>query len=302
MKVAVIVLNFNGRDYIGKCLESIKQLALGKNEVQFWVIDNASSDKSVEYLKKEFPEFKLISNSENLGYAEGNNTGIRLAQNWGADWIWIVNPDIEVDKQSLSELLKFAVDHPQAGIVGSKVYYTSGFESHPDRYSKSELGKVLWYAGGKLDWQNVQSVHLGVDEVDEGKYNAVSQTEFVTGASMLLRTAMLNQTGLFDPKYYLYYEENDLCQRALQAGWQLWYVPKSIVWHANAQATEMGSPLVDYYTTRNQMLFGMRWAPVRTKLALLRQSIRLQFTGRLWQKKGVTDFYIGRFGKGSYVN
>ncbi|KKU58466.1 MAG: Glycosyl transferase family 2, partial [Candidatus Amesbacteria bacterium GW2011_GWA2_47_11b] len=113
---------------------------------------------------------------------------------------------------------------------------------------------------------------------------------------------VLEQIGLIDPKYFLYYEETDLCVRASRAGWKLYYVPESIVWHRVGQASGIGSPLADYYTTRNRLLFGLRWAPPRTKLALFRQSLQHLVSGRPWQRKGVVDFYLGRFGRGSYVN
>lgn len=301
MKIAVVVLSYNSREYIARCLDSLQDLDRGKEKVEVWVVDNASTDGSAEYLRDKYPGYKLVVNQENQGYAEGNNVGIRHARAWGADWIWIVNPDIKLGKKSLTALLQFVKNRPQSGIVGSKVYYEPGFETHPERYEKSQLGQILWYAGGEMDWDNVYSVHRGLDEVDSGKYDRLERTEFVTGASMLLRSKMLQQVGLLDPKYFLYYEENDLCQRALRAGWQLWYVSKSQVWHANAQATGMGSPLVDYYTTRNRMLFGMRWAPIKSKLSLVKESVRLLISGRPWQKRGELDFYLGRFGKGSYA-
>ena len=302
MKVAIIVLNWNSEKYVGECLESLRKLDTSNIELKKIVVDNASTDGSVSYLQKNFSDFDLIINKENLGYAEGNNVGIRVAQEWGAEWIWIVNPDIQVSKDSLIQLIKLGHFHPKAGIVGSKVYYTSGFESHPNRYTKSDLGKVIWYAGGKMDWANVFSVHLGLDEVNTGKYDQEARTDFVTGASMFLRSATLTRIGLLDRKYFLYFEENDLCQRTRQTSWELWYAPASVVWHANAQATIRGSGLVDYYTTRNRMLFGMRWAPLRARVALIRESVRLLFSGREWQKKGIVDYYLGRFNKGSYVN
>lgn len=296
MKVAVVVLNWNGKKYIGKCLKSLQQL-----EAERIVVDNASTDGSVPYLKKNFPQVKLIINSQNLGYAEGNNVGIRHALDYSADYIWIVNPDITVGPQALQILLNFASTHPQAGILGSKVYFVPGFEFHKNRYTKAQIGKVIWYAGGQIDWNNVITNHLGMNEVDTGQFDTAKITDFVTGASMLLNSQMLRQVGILDPKYYLYYEETDLSLRSRRAGWELWYVPTSTVWHANAQATGVGSQLVDYYTTRNRILFGMRWAPLRSKIALVRESMRLLASGRLWQKRGVLDFYLGRWGRGTYA-
>ncbi len=300
-KICIVVLNWNGRDYIAKCLDMVKKLDTDNFDVEVVVVDNHSSDGSNKLIKQQYPQFNLIENKENLGYAEGNNVGIRSALEEGADWIWIINPDVYVDPQALNELVKVATKYPQAGVLGSKIYFAPGYEFEKD-YKKSDLGKVLWFAGGRMDWDNVYAEHLGMNEVDQGKYNLLSQTEFVTGASMLLSARMVKEIGLLDPKFYLYYEENDLCQRALKNNWELWYVPQSVVWHANAQATGVGSPLVDYYTTRNRLLFGMRWAPFRAKLAVVRESIKLFFQGRPWQTRGVVDFYLGRFGRGSYVN
>ena len=301
MKIVIVVLNWNGGKFISKCLDSLKRLEVGNNDVEVVIVDNASADNSVAMIKKQYPQFHLINNSKNLGYAEGNNVGIRLALGRGADWIWVVNPDIEVRPDSLKKLIEFASGHPKAGILGSKVYFAPGFEFHKKRYKKADLGKVIWYAGGRVDWDNIQSVHWGMDEVDSGKYDTATKVGFVTGASMLLRNEMLGEVGLLDSDYFLYFEENDLCQKAVRFGWELWYVPQSIVWHANAQSTVTGSNLVDYYTTRNRMLFGMRWAPLKSKLALLRESLQLVFRGRLWQKRGIADFYLGRFGKGSHA-
>ncbi len=301
MKIVIVVLNWNGDKFISKCLDSLKRLEVGSNKVEVVVVDNASSDNSVNMLLKQYPQWHLIENKENLGYAEGNNVGIRYALSTNADWIWIVNPDVYVDPKSLEKLLSVATKYPNAGILSSKVYFSPGFEFEKDKYKKSEIGKVLWFGGGRMDWNNVYAVHLGMNEVDSGQYDQISQTELATGASMLLNAQMLNDVGLLDSKFFLYYEENDLCQRVRRENWELWYVPQSIAWHANAQSTVTGSNLVDYYTTRNRMLFGMRWAPLKSKLALLRESLRLIFSGRPWQKRGILDFYLGRFGQGSYA-
>ncbi len=299
MKVTIVVLNWNGAGYIEKCLTSLTKLTKSDNVVEIVVIDNNSSDDSVNIITQKHPKFTLLKTGKNLGYAAGNNIGLAYALKHSADWVWVVNPDIRVSPTSLSCLMSAA--SAKIGILGSKSYFEPGFEFHKDRYSRTDLGKVIWYAGGKMDWANVDSLHIGVNEVDHDQYDRPSPTEFVTGASMLLNCRMLKAIGLFDPKYFLYYEENDLCQRALRAGWQLWYVPKSIVWHANAQATGIGSNLQDYFLTRNKLLFCLRWAPLRSKLAVIRQSLNLLFTGRPWQKRGVLDFYLARMGPGSYL-
>lgn len=292
MKVVTVVLSFNSRKYIEDCLRSLKG-----NEVV--VVDAGSTDGSSEFIAEKFPELKLIVVKENLGYAGGNNLGIKYALESGADLIWVVNPDIVVAPDALSEAMKAMTDN--VAVVASKVYFAAGFEFHKEKYKKNDLGKVIWYAGADNDWDNVYAKHWGINEVDKGQFNKKKEIGYATGSSMLLRSEVLKKTGLIDEKYFMYYEENDLCQRIKKAGYKLIYAPQSIVRHKVGQAAGIGSGLADYYIARNRMLFGMRWAPWRSKFALIRESVKLLFTGRPWQKIGIRDFYLGKFGKGSYA-
>jgi len=298
MKVFIIVLCWNAKAYISKCLNSLQKL---KEKPEIIVVDNASTDDSVPFLRKNYPKLKILKNEKNLGYAEGNNVGIKYALDHGADFVWIVNPDVTVAPDSLTAFLKAVEKYPRAGIFTPKIYFAPGYEFHQERYSKKEQGKVIWSAGGLMDWANLIGSHRGVDEVDIGQYNSDSLTEFATGATIFIRRKILDQIGLIDPKYFLYYEENDFCQRAKNGGWLVMYVADALAWHSNARATGIGSPLQDYYISRNRMLFGLRWAPLRTKLALIRNSLfDILIHGRPWQRRGILDFYLMRFGQGSY--
>jgi len=242
----------------------------------------------------------VLENKKNLGFAEGNNVGFRFGLKKGADYVLLLNNDTIVDKNFLAELLKQGKDK-KVGILGPKIYFAPGYEFHKERYRKSERGKVLWYAGGQMDWPNVLASHRGVDEVDRGQYDKVSDTDFVSGCCMLVKRQVLEKVGLFDPRYFLYYEDNDLCQRAKRAGFKLLFVPAAHIWHLNAgTAGGSGSSLQEYYISRNRLLFGLRFAPLRAKAALVRQSLKLLFFGKPWERKGVIDFYLQRFGKGSY--
>ena len=152
-----------------------------------------------------------------------------------------------------------------------------------------------------MDWKNVVGSHRGVDEVDHGQYEKCESTDFVSGCCLMVRREVLEKVGFFDPKYYLYYEDNDFCQRAKKAGFKIIYEPKAYLWHKNAgSAGGSGSHLQDYYTTRNRLLFGIKYAPVKSKLALIKEGTKLLIKGRKWQKRGVMDFYLNNFGKGSY--
>lgn len=301
-KVSFVILNYNGKDNTIECLRSIENTVLPKDtKMEIIVVDNASIDNSLQSIKEQFPNVAIIANKENTGYSKGNNIGIRYALENGADFIIIMNNDTIVDKNLITEFLKSAEKDKSIGIVVPKIYFAKGFEFHKDKYKEEDKGKVLWYAGGIMDWANVLGHHGGVDEVDKGQYNREEKTEFATGCCMLVKRDVFTKIGLFNEKYFLYYEDNDFSQKAKKAGYGIIYSPKAIIWHKNAaSAGGSGSSLQDYYITRNRMLFGIKYAPFKSKLALIRESILLLLRGRYWQKRGIWDFYTGRFEKGSF--
>ena len=300
-KVFIIVLNYNGGQAIKECLESVMLLDKRGIDLNVVVVDNGSTDKSVERVK-EFTSsrVKLIENKKNLGFAGGNNVGLRWALKNGADWVMLLNNDTELAKKCLVRLIELGRKKRKAFILGPKIYFASGYEFHCERYTKEERGKVIWYAGGRIDWGNMIASHQGVDEIDRGQHDQIRETEFISGCAMMIKRKVLENIGLLDEKYFLYYEDADFCQRAKQAGFKMIFVPAAKVWHKNLGTGRTGSELQDYYLTRNRLLFGLDWAPIRTKLALLKESGLLLLRGRPWQKRGVRDFYLRKWGKGSY--
>jgi hypothetical protein len=270
-------------------------------ELNVVVVDNASEEKFTNDKKYQNFNLELIRSEKNLGFAGGQNLGIKFALDNGADYIVVLNNDVILDKNLIIELLKTFQTEKDCGIVSPKIYFARGHEFHKDRYSQPELGKVIWYAGGKIDWQNVIASHLGVDEVDKGQYGKTEETDFASGCCEMIKREVFEKSGLFDERYFLYYEDNDLSQRARAQNFKIFYQPKAIMWHLNAGSTGgSGSTLHDYYITRNRLLFGSKFASFRAKIALIRESVKLMLAGRPWQKRGARDFYLGKFGKGSY--
>lgn len=299
-KVFLILLNYNGWKDTRECLESVEKLETKSLKLEIVIVDNGSGDESIREIRG-IGQIRVIKNSQNLGFAEGNNVGIRYALQNGADYILLLNNDTLVEKKLLVELVDFMEKDQSVGITSPKIYFAPGCEYHKNRYQKEDLGKVFWYAGGVMDWKNLLGVHRGVDEVDRGQYGILEETDFTTGCCILIRREVFQKVGLLDPQYYLYYEDSDFCQRVKAAGYKIFYNPKGIVWHKNAgSAGGSGSALQDYYTTRNRLLFGTKYAPLRTKLALVKESLKLLKNGREWQKIGVKDFYLRKFGKGSF--
>ena len=301
-KVLVSVVNFNGSKDTLLCLDSLDKVKVQDFELYVVVIDNASKENF--QIEKEYKNFKLeiIRSDQNVGFAGGQNLGIKYGLDNGINYFCVLNSDVMLDENFLLELLKTFETEKNCGLVSPKIYFAKGYEFHKDlRYKQEELGKVIWYAGGKMDWKNVLASHIGVDEVDKGQYDKITKTDFVSGCCVLIKREVFEKIGFFDEKYFLYYEDNDLSQKAKKAGFAVYYQPNAILWHMNAASTGgSGSSLQDYYITRNRLLFGFRFASFKTKSALIRESIGFIVMGRPWQKKGALDFYLGRFGKGSY--
>ncbi len=302
-KIFVVILNWNRADDTTECVKSVEKMRTYGFTFKTVVIDNASTDTSPEKLKKltdKYSDLVVINNETNLGFAAGNNVGIEFALKNEANFVLILNNDTLVDRDLLVNLYKTAKLNKKAGAISPKIYFAPGFEFHKDRYVKRLYGKVIWYAGGILDWKNIYGSNRGVDEIDRGQFDSLELTDFATGACMFIRTKALKKMGLFDEKYFMYLEDLDLCQRMKLAGFDILYSPKGQVWHKVSQSSAIGGSLNDYFITRNRLLFGMRYASLRAKIALFRESVRFVFSGRIWQKKGVVDFYLHKFSKGSW--
>jgi len=300
-KVLISLIDFNGSENTLLCLDSLDNVKVEGFELSVVVVDNASKEKFQTEKKYKNFSLKIIRSETNLGFAGGQNLGIKYGLDNGVDYFVILNNDVILEDNFLLELLKTFVSQKDCGIVSPKIYFAKGHEFHKDRYEEKDLGKVIWYAGGKMDWQNMIAAHRGVDEVDKGQYEKLEKTDFASGCCEIIKREVFKNVGLFDDKYFLYYEDNDLSQRAKKAGFAIYYQPNAFLWHLNAISTGgSGSSLQDYYITRNRLLFGFKYASFKTKLALIKESLRLIFAGRPWQKKGALDFYLRKFGKGSY--
>src|SRR3989337_2590976 len=278
MKLVIVILNFNGLDDTLACLDSIKKLIDDGIGVETIVVDNFSSDGSQEALSK-IEDINFIQNQDNLGYAGGNNVGIKYALKRRADAVLILNNDTIVDQ---------------------KIFFAKGFEFHKLRYSPKDLGKVIWSAGGEIDWSNVLGKHLGVDEVDRGQFAKRKQITFATGACIFVKREVFEKIGYFDEKYFLYLEDMDFCVRAKNAKFKIIFEPGAVVWHKNAGSSGgSGSVLQDYFITRNRLLFAYKYASLKTKFAVLRQVLR-QIKSPI-KRKAFLDFLMFNFGKGSYI-
>ncbi|KKQ96777.1 MAG: Glycosyltransferase [Candidatus Woesebacteria bacterium GW2011_GWA1_39_12] len=224
MKVFIVILNWNRPDDTLDCLKSVEKLQITNYKLQIVIVDNASSDDSVKLIRnfiKNRSNVEVVVNKVNIGFVGGNNVGISYSLDQGADYVMVLNNDTVVDKNLLTEFLKASKKYPKAGILSPKIYFAPGFEFHKDRYIKDNLGKVLWYAGGQIDWDNVYGKNRGVDEVDKGQYDKVEEIDFATGTCMFMSRKALENIGLFDKKYFMYYEDMDLSMRIKKADFKV---------------------------------------------------------------------------------
>lgn len=298
--VAVIILNWNRKNDTLETISSLAKSDTSGFKLEIVVVDNGSSDASAEAFRKlKMKNLKLIENGRNLGFAKGNNVGMKYALEKGYDYIALLNDDTIVDKDLVKNIFLEHEKNEKAGAISPKIYFAKGFEFHK-KYRKDELGKVIWYVGGNIDWDNVYGSNRGVDEVDHGQFEKTIETDFTTGCFVMYKAESLKKVGLYDERYFAYFEDSDHAQRFKKAGYKVLYSPKGKLYHKVAQSSGIGSELNDYFLTRNRMLFGMTYASLRTKFALIRESIKLLLIGRMWQKIGIGDYYLRRFGKGSW--
>ena len=269
VSLAIVILSFNGRDSTLACIDSVKSAKKNNISLRIIVVENASSDGSLKALQK-VKDIDLIENHQNLGFSGGMNKGIEYGLRHNASHIMLLNNDTVIDEDLLINTVKASI---KADIISPKIYFFAGHEFHKERYQKADLGKVIWYSGGSIDWANILGIHIGVDKVDIGQFNKVKEITFATGCCILIKKQVFKKIGLLDEKYFLYLEDMDFCYRVQKAGFKILFDPKCMLWHKNASAAGgSGSKLQEYYFTRNRLLFAFKHAPLRTKAAVLKQA------------------------------
>lgn len=304
VNVGVIVLNWKQPQLTIETIESLKKINHKAFNYHVYITDNGSTDNSIDQFIQKYKNSKnitILKSKNNLGYAGGNNFAIKKILKYNYDYILLSNNDVLYHPDFLENLIQVS-QKQNLDIVGPKIYFAYGHEYHKNRYSKKELGKVIWSVGGKIDWNNIIGENIGVDEVDNGQFDKINtNVDFISGCVMLIKTSVFKEIGLFDEKYFMYLEDADFCARAKNKGFKIAYIPESVVWHINAGSSSSGSSLHDYFLTRNRFLFAFKYAEARTKFAIFRESIRTLLKSRsVWQKKAVIDFYFKKFGKGSW--
>lgn len=307
--VVFVVLNWNQAALTLDCLRSLSLQAYSNFKVI--VVDNGSSDGSPSIIKKEFPGVIVLENEKNLGYSEGNNVGIRAAQSLSPGYIFLLNNDTVVDPAMLSRLVSVAETDRKIGIVGPTMYY---FDP-PD---------MLWGGENRIDWTRGAVIRMRMGERignDTLKTQIPKKTAYIDSCAMLVRAEVFEKVGFLDGNFFINYDDLDLNVRAVDAGYEVVYVPAAFMWHKVSAAMGLASPATTYYMTRNSLLFFWKHSPASLKLvSVLRILLRTFRTLMAWTflpsyhdgkytlKKNallyaVRDFITKRFGKmGSEVS
>lgn len=321
-RVSIIILNWNGWKDTIECLESLYRITYPNYDII--VVDNGSEDGSIEKIKKyaegkievnsKFFEYNpinkpikvfeiredyaregkfnkilykkfdpnrrmiLLKNKKNYGFAGGNNVGIKFALSvLNPDYVLLLNNDTVVDPNFLAELVKVVESNEKIGIVGPKIYY----------YDYNGRSDVINFTGADLIlWRGTEK-RYGFNEVDRGQWDKLMSIGKIEGSCMLIRKEVLEQIGLFDEKFFCYWEETDLCFRAEKKGYELTYVPTAKIWHKVASSS--GGTLSSfhiYYMSRNKLWFLRKNFP-----QILRVHVLYVLFWELWFKLGVFLFY-----------
>jgi GT2 family glycosyltransferase len=284
MNVVAVVLTWNGREDTLACLESLRG-------IETVCVDNGSTDGTAAAVAERFPDVELIPTEVNLGFAGGNNVGIRRALDRGADWVLLVNNDATVEPGLVEALAAAAAARPDAGVLACKVLFADS-----DR---------LWYGGASFDPYLGRSRHLGFGEPDAP--GGIGDTVRATGAGMAVSRPAIERAGLLDEELFLYVEDLEWCLRIRAAGFAVVYVPGARVRHrVSAASGGAGSPTTSYYETRNMLAVVERYRPLPRGLSGLRRVLvvgpRVVLAARRPRSayaaaRGWRDYRRGRMGR-----
>ena len=283
-EVSIITINFNGLADTCALIETIPF----NDNLEVIVVDNASQNQEAETISKKYQQVKVIKSEKNLGFAGGNNLGIKAAQ---GKYLFFINNDTVFKDFNVQALIDRLESSPAIGVVCPKIRFAWG--NNPLQFTGyTPLSKIT-----------VRNQAIGFGEDDQGQYDTAHSTPYAHGAAMLVKREAIDKVGLMPECFFLYYEELDWSMMFTRAGYQIWYEPLCTIFHKESQATGQNSPLRTYYIVRNRLLLVKRNWPGITKylsfayllgIVGLRDIIKNALTGQ-WDilkatLRGISDF------------
>ena len=232
--LSIITINYNGLKDTCALIESIPF----NDKMEVIVVDNASNNQEAEQISNRFPLVKVIKSDKNLGFAGGNNLGIKASK---GKYLFLINNDTYFEEFNIQALIDRLNSNPNIGIICPKIKFA--WPPQPIQFAGyTPLSNIT-----------IRNQAIGFGEEDHGQYEIAHPTPYAHGAAMLIKREALNKVGLMPECYFLYYEELDWSMMFKRAGYQIWYEPKCTIYHKESQATGQNSPLRTYYITRNRL-------------------------------------------------
>ena len=256
MKIAVVILNWNGEKLLEQFLPSIVQYS---PEADIYVADNASSDDSVSYLKSFFPTIKIIQNESNLGFAEGYNEALKQVD---SDIFALVNSDIEVTENWLKPIIETFENEAKTAIIQPKLL----------DFKRKEYFEYAGAAGGFIDkfgYAYCRGRIFETLEKDNGQYDDNCEIFWASGACFFIRSSVFNDLKGFDADFFAHQEEIDLCWRGFNKGYQTKYISQSVVYHVGGATLQQGNPKKTYLNFRNSLLMLVKNLPKSRLIPIL---------------------------------
>ena len=242
MLLSIITINYNG---LKDTCELIESLPLEDKSIEVIVVDNASAQDEATIIEERYPQVKIIRSKKNLGFAGGNNLGIKAAK---GKYLFFLNNDTLLKPQTsdIRSLISRLETSPKIGMVCPKIRFTWG-------------NQLIQFAGyTPLTPITMRNKAIGCGEVDHGQFDTPHLTPYAHGAAMMIKREVIEKAGLLPECYFLYYEELDWSMMIRRVGYDIWYEPACTVYHKESQTTGQNSPLRTYYITRNRLLFAQR--------------------------------------------
>ena len=238
-ELSIITVNYNGLNNTCELIDSIPS----SNSIEVIVVDNASIQDEATSIQKNYPKVKVIRSKKNLGFAGGNNLGIKAAK---GKYIFLVNNDTIFKDFNIQSMIDRLESSPKIGVVCPKILFAWG--NNPIQFTGyTPLSKIT-----------VRNQSIGFGEKDSGQYDVPHSTPYAHGAAMMLKREVLDKVGLMPECYFLYYEELDWSMMITRTGYDIWYEPACTIFHKESQTTGQNSPLRTYYITRNRLLLVKR--------------------------------------------
>ena len=240
--LSIITINYNG---LKDTCELIESLPLEDKSIEVIVVDNASAQDEATIIEERYPQVKIIRSKKNLGFAGGNNLGIKAAK---GKYLFFLNNDTLLKPQTsdIRSLISRLETSPKIGMVCPKIRFTWG-------------NQLIQFAGyTPLTPITMRNKAIGCGEVDHGQFDTPHLTPYAHGAAMMIKREVIEKAGLLPECYFLYYEELDWSMMIRRVGYDIWYEPACTVYHKESQTTGQNSPLRTYYITRNRLLFAQR--------------------------------------------